>query len=161
MLRKLSLLLVTLVLAASSANASPFLFVDSAPNVYGSPNWAPWWAATKTDIIAGSFTNLRSATFPGTNTISPYDEIVYSTTEDLNIELGSGDNELTIESTHGATQATNISMGQGDDVVNVESISGPTRVDTGLGDDLVRVGSDSGAINRRSKKGWRLAADTV
>ena len=79
MLRKIWLLLVALVLTASVANASPFLYVDSAPNVYGSPNWAPWWAATKTDVIAGSFTNLRTATHPGTNYISPYDEIVYST----------------------------------------------------------------------------------
>ena len=55
------------------------LYADSAPNVYGSPNWAPWWSQTKTDIIAGSFTNLRTGTYPGTTNIDPYDEIVYST----------------------------------------------------------------------------------
>lgn len=55
------------------------LYVDSAPNVYGSPDWAPWWSATKSDVVAGTFTNLRTGTYPGTDRISPYDEIVYST----------------------------------------------------------------------------------
>lgn len=55
------------------------LNVDSAPNVYGSPAWAPWWTDTKSDIVAGTFTNMRTGTFPGTSWIDPYDEIVYST----------------------------------------------------------------------------------
>jgi hypothetical protein len=55
------------------------LYVDSAPNAYGSPNWAPWLAQTKTDIVAGTFTNLRTGTYPGTSSIDPLDEIVYST----------------------------------------------------------------------------------
>ncbi|GIX50497.1 MAG: hypothetical protein KatS3mg132_691 [Limisphaera sp.] len=65
---------------ASTAQAlNVDLYVDSAPNVYGSPNWAPWWTATKADVVAGTFQNLRSATYPGTLRIDPYDEIVYST----------------------------------------------------------------------------------
>lgn len=55
------------------------LYVDSAPNVYGSPNWAPWWTDTKDDVAAGTFTNMRTGTFPGSTMADPYDEIVYST----------------------------------------------------------------------------------
>lgn len=55
------------------------LYVDSAPNVYGSPDWAPWWDAAKSDVVAGNFTDLRTGTHPGSDIIDPYDEIVYST----------------------------------------------------------------------------------
>jgi len=67
------------MLSVAPALADLSLFVDSAPNVYGSPNWAPWWASTKADVIGGSFTNMRTGTYPGTTTMDPYDEIVYST----------------------------------------------------------------------------------
>lgn len=77
-MKKVLCLLVLAVLVVP-AMASPQLFVDTAPNVYGSANWVPWWAATKTDVVVGSFQNLRSGTYPGTNCIDPYDEIVYST----------------------------------------------------------------------------------
>ena len=66
---------LTFPLLATTVN----LYVDSAPNVYGSPNWAPWWAQTKTDVVEGRFQNLRTGTYPGTLVIDPYDEIVYST----------------------------------------------------------------------------------
>lgn len=68
----------TCFLLISSAHAVD-LYVDSAPNVYGSSEWAPWWTATKADVAVGSFTNLRTGTYPGTSWIDPYDEIVYST----------------------------------------------------------------------------------
>lgn len=55
------------------------LYVDAAPNIYGSPNWAPWWTDTKQDVVSGAMTNMQSGTFPGTTTIDPIDEIVYST----------------------------------------------------------------------------------
>jgi len=55
------------------------LYVDSAPNVYGSPNWTPWWTQAKADVVGGSFVNLRTGTYPGSLRIDPYDEIVYST----------------------------------------------------------------------------------
>ncbi|MCF8038117.1 MAG: PEP-CTERM sorting domain-containing protein [Desulfohalobiaceae bacterium] len=55
------------------------LYVDSAPNVYGSPDWADWWEETKEDVASGMFTNLRTGSYPGTNLIHPYDEIAYST----------------------------------------------------------------------------------
>ena len=73
--------LVTAVLIASGTALAdtPLLYVDSAPNVYGSAQWAPWWAQAKTDVVAGTFTNMRTGTHPGTTKIDPYDEIVYST----------------------------------------------------------------------------------
>lgn len=55
------------------------LYVDSAPNRYGSPNWSSWWDATKSDVVASNFVNLRTGTYPGSLVIDPYDEIVYST----------------------------------------------------------------------------------
>lgn len=61
------------------ADFSVNLYVDSAPNVYGSSNWGPWWSETKTYVVGGSFTNMRKGTYPGTNYYDPYDMIVYST----------------------------------------------------------------------------------
>lgn len=55
------------------------LNVDTAPNVYGSPNWAPWWTAAKNDVKNGTFQNMRSGMYPGTQYMTPYEEIVYST----------------------------------------------------------------------------------
>ncbi len=72
-------LLVLLAALVVPAVAAPQLYVDSAPNVYGSPNYAAWWANTKADVVAGTFQNLRNGTYPGSFCISPYDEIVYST----------------------------------------------------------------------------------
>ena len=70
--------LVSCVLGAV-AHAGVSLYVDSAPNAYGSPDWAPWWSQAKDDVVAGGFVNLRTGTLPGTTAIDPYDEIVYST----------------------------------------------------------------------------------
>jgi|GEM_PF-711818 len=66
-------------LAGDAQALSLSLYVDSAPNVYGSPDWSDWWDQTKEDVAAGSFVNLRTGTHPGTTWIDPYDEIVYST----------------------------------------------------------------------------------
>jgi len=65
--------------AAQMAQASPVeLYVDSAPNVFGSPDYAPWWDATKQSVVNGTFTNLGNGTYPGTNNIDPDDMIVHS-----------------------------------------------------------------------------------
>lgn len=82
---------VTLVAIAAPAGADSLtcspaapactLYVDSAPNVYGSPDWDPWWNQAKADVVAGSFVNMRTGTFPSTLTMDPYDEIVYSTND--------------------------------------------------------------------------------
>lgn len=74
------LTLTALALATGIVSADGVsLYVDSAPNVYGSSLWAPWWTAAKADVSTGNFTNLRTCTYPGTLCIDPYDEIVYST----------------------------------------------------------------------------------
>ena len=73
------LVLAMLLAPLGAATAATTLYVDSAPNRFGSPSWAPWWTATKADVVAGTFTNLRTGTYAGTNLIDPYDEIVYST----------------------------------------------------------------------------------
>lgn len=65
---------------AHAANLTA-LNVDTGPNVYGSPDWASWWAATQQDVSTGSFDNMRSSVLgtPGDLYMDPYDEIVYST----------------------------------------------------------------------------------
>lgn len=63
----------------STTSMAVQLYVDSAPNVYGSPDWTPWWNQTKSNVVAGGFVNLRTGTYPNSLRIDPYDEIVYST----------------------------------------------------------------------------------
>lgn len=55
------------------------LYADSAPNKFDPTLWDPWWNQTKTDVVAGTFTNMRTGTHPGTNTYDHYDAIVYNT----------------------------------------------------------------------------------
>lgn len=71
------IILLSLSFPTFATNIS--LYADSAPNVYGSSNWTPWWNQTKSDVVAGTFVNMRTGTYPGTKYIDPYDEIVYST----------------------------------------------------------------------------------
>lgn len=72
-------LAIALALGTGTSTADPLLAVDTAPNVYGSPAWAPWWAAAKADMAAGSFVNMRSTSHPGTLVADPLDFTVYST----------------------------------------------------------------------------------
>src|SRR5207249_593685 len=84
--------------------------------------------------------------------------IVYGAFEDLNINLGTGNDTFTIRSTHaGAARTTKVEGRGGNDTLNVNTIDGPTTVagdglaqtltfginsvDTGSGDDLINVGS--------------------
>jgi len=73
---------VLLFAVAGTAQAiSVSLYADTAPNVYGSPNWASWWSNTQADVADGNgFVNMHSSTLnPGTLLLDPYDFIVYST----------------------------------------------------------------------------------
>ena len=63
----------------------------------------------------------------------------YSALEFLNIALGIGKHEITIESTHAGE--TNLTTNAGDDKVYVKTISGKTTIDTGADNDLIDVGS--------------------
>ena len=71
-------MMAALVISWTAHAGTVNLFVDSAPNVFGSPNWAPWWANAKSDVVNESFTNMRNGTFPGTSFAAPLDFIVYS-----------------------------------------------------------------------------------
>jgi hypothetical protein len=62
---------------AASAN-SVDLYVDSAPNVYGSPFYAPWWTAAKAKAAGGTFVNMENGSHPGELMMTPWDETVYS-----------------------------------------------------------------------------------
>ena len=64
---------------ASAGTITAFLYADTAPNIFGSPNWAPWWNQAKADAAAGTFVNMRSGAHPGTTYYEPKEVIVYST----------------------------------------------------------------------------------
>lgn len=60
---------------------STSLYVDSAPNVYGSPNYAPWWTAAKASASNGTFVNMansHNAANVGTTNFEVEDAVVYS-----------------------------------------------------------------------------------
>jgi hypothetical protein len=72
--------LMTLAGASAAFAQLGVLYADSAPDIFGSPDWSGWWSAAKTDVIAGTFTDMRSGTYPGTDQIDALDEIVYENT---------------------------------------------------------------------------------
>ena len=55
-----SLLLVCGASLAQAQVAGPTIYVDAAPNVYGSPDYAAWQANTVTALGNGSFMNMAS-----------------------------------------------------------------------------------------------------
>jgi len=82
MQRRIVALATALLTAAFAHGGGITAFnVDTAPNVYGSPDWAPWWSTAQTDVVGGTFDNMRSSVLgtPGDLYMDPYDEIVYST----------------------------------------------------------------------------------
>jgi Ca2+-binding RTX toxin-like protein/phage tail sheath gpL-like len=66
--------------------------------------------------------------------------ITYRNLEVLNIELGSGNDSVVIESTH--TGVTNLDTGDGTDNVTVKTIAGHTNISTGLDVDRITVSND-------------------
>ncbi len=57
------------------------IYVDAAPNVYGSPDYEPWKDDTYADVVAGTFVNMSSGINPanvGTTDFEIEDEVVYS-----------------------------------------------------------------------------------
>lgn len=75
----MSVLLLMVACTAFAGTITPTLVADTAPNVYGSPNYGPWWTQAKADVAAGTFVNMRSGMHPGTTYFEPEEEIVYST----------------------------------------------------------------------------------
>ena len=73
-------LCLTLAVFSSTASATA-IFVDAAPNVYGSPDYDPWWAAAQAGAADGTFVNMASGINPanvGTTEFEIQDEVVYS-----------------------------------------------------------------------------------
>jgi Ca2+-binding RTX toxin-like protein len=64
--------------------------------------------------------------------------IAYGTVETLNIDLGSGGDTFTIESTHAGE--THLHANGGEDTVNVQSVAGVSSVDGGVDDDTINIG---------------------
>ncbi len=57
------------------------IFVDAAPNVYGSPDYPTWEASVYAAVAAGTFVNMSSGINPGnagTTNFEIQDEVVYS-----------------------------------------------------------------------------------
>jgi hypothetical protein len=80
MMKKLLLLSLVAALVVP-AMAAPSIFVDAAPNVYGSPAYAPWKTAAFAAVAAGTFVNMSNGTNPGnvgTTDFEIQDEVVYS-----------------------------------------------------------------------------------
>lgn len=79
-IQKLIFFAAVLALLAVPAIAGPmYLYVDSAPNKNGDPDWNGWWSSAKADVVAGNFQNMRAGSYPGTLYADPLDMIVYST----------------------------------------------------------------------------------
>ncbi|MBE9030746.1 DUF4347 domain-containing protein [filamentous cyanobacterium LEGE 11480] len=76
------------------------------------------------------------------------DGIQYSELETVNINLGSGDETFTVESTH--ANATNINGNGGQDTVNIQTIAGVTTVKTGTDNDTINVANTSQTVNQIS-----------
>ena len=72
--------------------------------------------------------------------------ITYGNVEALNIQLGTGNDTLTIESTHAGT--TTVHGDRGNDTFHVKTIAGHTTLITGAGDDVVRVANDEGTVDQ-------------
>jgi hypothetical protein len=76
--------------------------------------------------------------------------ITYDSISELNIDLGSGADVFTIQSTHNAGGVTNVDTGMGSDVVNIQAVDGVTSVDSGNDGDTINVGSNAnGTLGNR------------
>ena len=69
-------------------------------------------------------------------------DIIYTGLSAVTLKLGSGNDLVTVQSTH--TGTTDIQTGAGNDEVAIRAINGPTTVETGAGSDTVDVGSEAG-----------------
>jgi len=72
--------------------------------------------------------------------------IRYEHIEELNLRLGSGGNNVTIESTH--TGTTNIESLDGVDIFNVKNAFGHTTIDAGAGADVFNISNDAQRVDQ-------------
>jgi Ca2+-binding RTX toxin-like protein len=73
--------------------------------------------------------------------------IEYHGVEALNLELGTGNDTLTIESTNEGTRTT-VDASEGDDTIRVKTVSGQTTLKMDEGADSVTVGNDYGYVDQ-------------
>jgi len=83
MMKQLGIAMVGLLLIAMGPVQASIvsIYVDAAPNVYGSPDYAPWQTATYAAVSAGTFMNMSNGVNPanvGTTDFEIQDEVVYS-----------------------------------------------------------------------------------
>lgn len=78
----LYLIMVALVALQGLSSAAPVnIYVDAAPNAYGSPDYAPWEAVAFTDAFAGTFVNMSNGVntaSSGTTNFEIQDKVLYS-----------------------------------------------------------------------------------
>ncbi len=77
----LSVLSSVFIGASSSFGYQVNLYVDAAPNIYGSPDYASWEAAAFSAAANGSFVNMANgfnSVNAGTTNFAIQDEVVYS-----------------------------------------------------------------------------------
>ena len=95
------------------------------------------------NVVSASPSNLSATITATTVTGLGMDAgIGYTAIEALNITLGSGNDTVSVVSTHVGT-TTMLNTGDGADKVNVASIGDATTIDAGSGDDTVNVGSNA------------------
>ncbi len=80
--------------------------------------------------------------------------ITYSNIESVNLELGKGDNLLTVANT--SDGSTNVTSGNGDNTIDVQSIVGQTSITTGTGADTINVDNSRSVL----QLGGLLTIDT-
>lgn len=75
------LILFALTFGGPGVASSTSLYVDSAPNMYGSTNFASWWETAKANAAAGTFINMANSHNPanyGTTNFVIEDLVVYN-----------------------------------------------------------------------------------
>ncbi|MBW1646176.1 MAG: PEP-CTERM sorting domain-containing protein [Deltaproteobacteria bacterium] len=84
MKRKICLIIFAALVSVfllSSVSLAVEIYVDAAPNVYGSPDYDSWQDTAYAAVAAGTFTNMANGVNPdniGTTDFEIQDEVVYS-----------------------------------------------------------------------------------
>jgi Ca2+-binding RTX toxin-like protein len=91
------------------------------------------------DDAADSASNLGTLTGTTVTGLDMLGGITYGGLEALNVFLGSGSDNFTIESTHAGS--TRVDANDGNDTVNVLSTAGESTINAGSGEDTVNIGS--------------------
>lgn len=76
-----ALFLLSWVSLVAATPSSVYLYVDAAPNAYGSPDYEPWKTAAFAAAAGGTFVNMQHSYNPanvGTLNYEIQDEVVYS-----------------------------------------------------------------------------------